>query len=528
MPYNLITAPWLPVLRADNSEQWIAPAAINQDYENNPVMRLNAPRADFNAALMQFLIALLQTAHTPENNHAWRVYARKPPTAEQLGQWFEPLIPAFYLDGDNARFMQDLETLAGQAPLPISALLIDTMGSKTHFVKDFPKQGLHPYLAAMSLLTLQLNAPSGGAGHRTSLRGGGPLTTLVLTETPRPLWDNLWLNVLTQNEHWGDTDVAYTQIEEVFPWMQATRCSDKESTSPVTSTVDVHPLQVYWATPRRIYLDFPQTAAGNCALSGLESEQLVSQYRTKNYGANYEGWQHPFSPHSISPDNPPLCLHPNGAINYRHWMGLISEKPSKKNTVVRPARVVSAFASRTRQQTRLHLWASGYDLDNMKPRAWYESIFPLYAFADDEQGRKNKNEFYSAVNNMIIAASDFSSAIKTCLKEAWFEKGDPRLKKADMAFIDNAFWHDTEADFYQKLQQLYQADIQVQKREHWRRWHQQLVGYSLLQFDRWADCQQLLKQHNPKRIAKARQKLQKLFYSKNIKSVLDLAKNHVK
>jgi hypothetical protein len=29
------------------------------------------------------------------------------------------------------------------------------------------------------LFSLQLNAPSGGKGYRTGLRGGGPLTTLI-------------------------------------------------------------------------------------------------------------------------------------------------------------------------------------------------------------------------------------------------------------------------------------------------------------------------------------------------------------
>ena len=65
------------------------------------------------------------------------------------------------------------------------------------------KRGGAPVLsraaAAMALFTLQTYAPSGGAGHRTGFRGGGPLTTLALPGPPPgeppTLWHLLWANV---------------------------------------------------------------------------------------------------------------------------------------------------------------------------------------------------------------------------------------------------------------------------------------------------------------------------------------------
>jgi hypothetical protein len=57
--------------------------------------------------------------------------------------------------------------------------------------------GLVVLNANAALLTLQINAPAGGAGHRVSVRGGGPLTTLRLPRDPEAgLFHRLWSNVV--------------------------------------------------------------------------------------------------------------------------------------------------------------------------------------------------------------------------------------------------------------------------------------------------------------------------------------------
>ena len=82
---------------------------------------------------------------------------------------------------------------------PIAALLIEQPGDKTLkdntdlFIHRGQMQSLCPACAAAALYTLQAFAPSGGKGHRTSMRGGGPLSTLL---KGRNLWESVWLNVL--------------------------------------------------------------------------------------------------------------------------------------------------------------------------------------------------------------------------------------------------------------------------------------------------------------------------------------------
>ena len=135
---NLLDEPWLPVRDAKNHRHWIVPAALG-----DPAwIAFDADRADFIGALAQFAIGLLQTAAPAKSTAQWRAWFRQPPDATTLDDWFAPLRPAFELDGDGARFMQD-RTLASDegACNGIGALLIEAPGEQTlknnadHFIK---------------------------------------------------------------------------------------------------------------------------------------------------------------------------------------------------------------------------------------------------------------------------------------------------------------------------------------------------------------------------------------------------------
>ena len=97
---------------------------------------------------------------------------------------FAPLVHAFDLDGPGPRFLQDIEDLPGEPDTP-ETLLIEAPGGSTRrkntalLVKPDRVTRLSRPAAAMALFTLQCYAPAGGRGNLTSLRGGGPLTTLA-------------------------------------------------------------------------------------------------------------------------------------------------------------------------------------------------------------------------------------------------------------------------------------------------------------------------------------------------------------
>ena len=106
--------------------------------------------------------------------------------------------------------MQDFEALTGDK-VQVASLLPEIPGAQTtkfnkdHFIKRGVTEYLCPHCSALALFSLQLNAPSGGKGYRTGLRGGGPMTTLIELQEYQgnqqtPLWRKMWLNVMPQDE----------------------------------------------------------------------------------------------------------------------------------------------------------------------------------------------------------------------------------------------------------------------------------------------------------------------------------------
>ena len=93
---NLIEDKWVPVLRAEGGKDIIAPWQIAE--EENPVMEIQAPRPDFQGALYQFFIGLLQTAYAPEDHEAWMEYWDEMPEPEALKKCFSLIAFAFELD----------------------------------------------------------------------------------------------------------------------------------------------------------------------------------------------------------------------------------------------------------------------------------------------------------------------------------------------------------------------------------------------------------------------------------------------
>lgn len=376
MPFCLLTERWLPVRRRSGTMSLIAPSEITSA-EPDPAVALLWPRPDFRLASLEFLIGLLATACPPGDMDDWIDFYQEPPTAAALADAFAPFAAAFVLDGDGPRFLQDLEDFASDAN-PVAGLLIDAPGANAVkrntdlMVKRGHVEVLSRAAAAMALYTLQSYAPAGGAGNRTSLRGGGPLTTLVIPpgagQEPS-LWHILWSNV-PLGQALKPADMA-----QALPWLAPTRMSDKGGR---TTPADAHPLQVWWGMPRRIRLDV-KGAEAICDLTGERDSTTVRSWRQRPWGANYLLWEHPLSPYyRPKPNDALLPMHPQpGGIGYQHWLGLLTRRSQPLRQV---ARTVMEFRDRVKvvhpgQQWRL--LAAGYDMDNMKARGFAESEMPV-------------------------------------------------------------------------------------------------------------------------------------------------------
>lgn len=524
--FNLINNPWIPVIRKSGERKLITPAGLVDRYAEDSVLALDASRPDFNGALVQFLIGLVQTTCPPANEPEWKKKFSKPPTLDELQSAFGRYAHAFNLDGDGPRFMQDLDLSEKEGESnQIDHLLMEMPGAQTldkntdHFLKrDTVKQICLP-CCAMALLTLQTNAPAGGRGHRTSIRGGGPLTTIVMGRT---LWETVWLNVLTADEFSRYGNATKNADSDRFPWMGPTRTSEKIGKD--TTSQHVNPVQMFWGMPRRIRLEFESgTKNISCDLCERSQSQYVTKYQDKSYGINYKGgWHHTLTPYSVDEkaDEPLLSKKGQmGGISYRNWLGLVQNSP-EKNSRNEPAVVVHAFrqerqdALSENNEIPFRLWAFGYDMDNMKACGWYEGTMPLIHLDSNI-----KPEYEIEVSRMIKTASLIAYNIRSCVKKALFSRH--ATISGDLSFIDSEFWQDTEPQFYQVLNYL-KTSLQTKQpvQDLKLRWLEILSREGELLFDRYSQSN-LISVADPKRIALARKDF-KTFSSRHNKKIIEL------
>ena len=479
--FNLIHAPWIPARRRSGTIENIPPWRITEQMTDDPFVAFAWPRHDFNGATHEFLIGLLSTAATPANEDDWVDWWSDPPAPDKLKERFDEVAHAFNLDGPGPRFLQDLDPLDDAKETGVATLLIETPGAQTlrNNADLFIKRGGAPVLcravAAMALYTLSAYAPAGGAGHRTSLRGGGPMTTLIVAEHPDysyNLWGRLWPNVETEQQiEMRSTDTASGDgFSSIFPWLLPTRTSNPKVGGRSTTQADVHPLQVYWGMPRRIRLQFEDAHGQPCNLTESLDSVIVKSYRTRNYGTNYsEGFEHPFSPYYLQkPGTVKLPVHPGpGGVNYRLWPGIVVQSD---NQLRDPAQVVRHWSERAKlvqQDTRFTVF--GYDMDNMKARAWIECEMPLLIMNDAAAIEWLKH----FISLSTAGAGTVAQLLTQYIKSALFNR--PTDVSGDFGFIAERFYRETEADFHVAINEAARLieqntdddDPTIQVRENW-------------------------------------------------------------
>lgn len=517
MMFNLIQEPWLPSRRRSGAVEWIQPWKVTDRIHEDPFVAFAWPRADFCGASLEFLVGLLSTAAAPSDEEEWHDWWDAPPRPEDLERKFLRVAEAFNLDGPGPRFLQDLDRLEGVKEKPVKSLLIDAPGDQTLknnadlFVKRGEPAVFCRASAAMALYTLSAYAPSGGAGHRTSLRGGGPMTTLVISDNPKygnSLWGHLWPNAETQEqaqERSPDSGVS-EDPRMIFPWLLPTRVSGPKGKGRATTPGDVHPLQVYWGMPRRIRLDF-EYGGGSlpCSLTGEKDSIIVRCFRTKNYGTNYsEGFEHPLTPYyrQNAQSANRLPVHPQpGGISYRLWPGVMLDSGDKLRT---PAQTIRHWhQERWYVNSRARIAAFGYDMDNMKARAWVEGEMPIWHISRPEE-RELMDHF---VLKLTAAATTVARLLVRSVKSTLW--GRPADASGDYGFIAERLYRETEAGFYALLQEsrgairIAAADNGDTTSETRRKWASALGQAAILLFDEYAPTD-ALEERNMQRQVKAR------------------------
>ncbi|HET9066226.1 MAG TPA: type I-E CRISPR-associated protein Cse1/CasA [Gemmatimonadales bacterium] len=466
---DLISSEWMPAKNRTNDLAHLSPLDLGDPRWQD----LAAPRPDFQGAAYQFLIGLLQTAFAPSDRDEWSDRLVSPPSRSELGQAFAPIRHAFLLESpEGPAFLQDLDLQDAREVEARDLIFEYGSDASEFFCKPAEGFGLCDSCAAHALATMQFNAPSGGRGTRTSLRGGGPITTLLLPESADALlWERLWLNVIPADEL-GCPPV--TSWSSVLPWLAPTRRSDGPD-AVVTTPESVHPLQAYWSMSRRIRLDWTGAVAGQCSVCGAAGQRLLQRFQTRHGGTNYEGaWMHPLSPYVLDPkgEKPPIARKGQpGGLGYRDWLGLTYGTDADHTAAL----AVRSFVASAPAGTTLRLWSSGADFDNMKLRGWYDSVVPLYAVELAMRGR-----FVREVGALLETAVAGSKLLNDHVKAAWNANlSDPAVRQS--------FWEATEPAFFEALRDLAAAgqsgdSDQIRVRQQWLR---TVRDHALALFDSW-------------------------------------------
>ncbi len=537
--FNLLFDSWIPVKTRNGGKKSIKAHEIVQ----KDIITLDAPRADFNAALMQFLIGLLQTVYAPENPRAWRKFFNQPPSESQLKEKFESIKEAFYLDGDGYQFMQDISIKEHGNRANILKLIPSIVGDNTikknqdFFLKSsqLSRMSITSLILGLYLYQNYCLSETGGKGgrHHGSLRGRNTFTAFIIKEAGN-LWQDLWLNIIQENKF--KALIKSDLTDSNFEWMNDSPGGKQKTDNDMTLA------DIYWSMPRRVWANFSELKEGICDLTSQETKVIQHIYIKEN-GIEYKTkfTQHPLVPYLKDTDGlHPIKINSEG-ITYGDWLSLIGSDTASLNLL--------EHGNRNLRGT-FKMFVCGYlnHSQQAKTLCWYQTKMPLY-FLDCEE--KTREVIKAEINKYIQASNKIANAkngyLSVSIRMAWFDydywreqekkrdkKPDPFYNRGSKSFynqpteIAKSFWNNTERKFYELMKALYDSAHQLddeRKSEFKKEWYQHISHEAKKLFNRWAFRAGI--QTNPRRIAKAHNQLMRNLNSESLKqNILGLPKEN--
>lgn len=431
-------------MRRSGVKDCISPCEV-ADHTDPPV-RFDWPRTDLEVASFELLIGLVYVTDPPIDSDDWRSRAGTH-RVDQLQEKLFPLAKWFSLDAsDGPRFMQDMEPLS-ESPLPLSRLFIDSPGENTEknntdlFVKRSDDVVFCQALAAISLYTMQAFAPGGGSGNRTSMRGGGPMVTLIEPHPDATLMEVIWANVPTGKPLPLDNA---REIARTFPWTAPT--PELKGGLQIHETHD-HGDRPHWGgffgMPRRIRLNFSETPA-RCSVTGVVDTQPVTGFVQRKLGIDYGLWRHPTSPYyRQKAESEALPVHPKpGTFGYQHYLGiLLSDNKAKLRD--RALCVVAYIESHNLSDENTRILVAGWA---MKKGSAQDFIYSRQPAPVSELTSDAENNLTACIKAAGLMVSDLGIALSNSLTIKADKKG---TGTGAVTLAKRRFYSDTTKPFHE-------------------------------------------------------------------------------
>ena len=321
--------------------------------------QISLPRDDMEMACLQFLVCLVQSLFPPADQKALRQRINTPLTLEgfQSGingkeSWFDPAHP-------DQPFMQTLGVKSKE--LTEMAKLFAGLDSSTSSVfvnEPGLADRLCPSCTSIGLFNQANNAPSFGGGFKGSLRGGTPISTLVLEDTRETndgLRQRIWKNVLPE-----DT------LNTFMPWYFATRQQppnwvDAIKAGDVIRSNQIGLLRGLFWQPAHIELAEGEKG-GICDCCGRASDSLYAGFKKEKFVYDIQGtWPHPHSPRllDLKKKTEKFASFTKTAPAWTQLTGFIIEDGDAKSGHI-PAPVVTQAKTMSDRLNPFHLMVGGY------------------------------------------------------------------------------------------------------------------------------------------------------------------------
>jgi CRISPR system Cascade subunit CasA len=216
---NLLKDNWIPV-QIGNEEVQLIKLQDLLCLEEEWQICLN--RDDMELATLQLLVCLVQVIFIPDNKRLLLERWQKPLTGEEYEMGIQPFLDWFDLLHPKYPFMQTRGVNANKTT-PIQKLFVGLPEGNNHTFFNRPDEYRQASLAnaAVSVFNQAMNSPSFGGGFKGSLRGGAPVTTLILDDTLR---QTVWCNVLSMEF----VDPLFPEIENDVPtWVSPIKPKEK-------------------------------------------------------------------------------------------------------------------------------------------------------------------------------------------------------------------------------------------------------------------------------------------------------------